>query len=91
MDKKTLIDSILARSERAMPRSHVELVLRGLERTIQAELAGSGSFALPEVGRFSVATRAARKGRNPATGEEVSIPEKRVVKFRPFKGLQEGL
>jgi DNA-binding protein HU-beta len=38
-------------------------------------------------GSFSIVKRAPRLGRNPKTGEEVPIPARRVVKFRPGKKL----
>lgn len=46
---------------------------------------------LPNVGSFSLSTRASRTGRNPRTGEKIKIPAKRVVKFNAAKGLKEVL
>jgi DNA-binding protein HU-beta len=46
---------------------------------------------LPNVGTFSLDTRASRTGRNPQTGEKIKIPAKRVVKFSATKGLKEVL
>lgn len=91
MDKKSLIDSIMARSDRVMPRSHVELVLQGLAATVQAELASAGTFSWPGVGSLQVVTRKPRQARNPRTGETMDIPEKRVVRIRPFKALRDAL
>ena len=45
--------------------------------------------AIPSLGVFSVAERKARKGRNPRTGEEITIPARKVVVFRPAKSLRE--
>jgi DNA-binding protein HU-beta len=42
-------------------------------------------------GTFYVAERKARKGRNPRTGEEIKIPARRVVRFRPSKRLLEAV
>ena len=42
-------------------------------------------------GKFEVAERAARTGRNPQTGEEMTIEAKKVVKFKPGKGLSEAV
>lgn len=42
-------------------------------------------------GRFEVINTSARKGRNPKTGEEVSIKAKKVVKFRPGKVFKNGI
>jgi DNA-binding protein HU-beta len=40
------------------------------------------TFTLPGLGKIVLVNRAARIGRNPATGEQINIPAKRVVKFR---------
>jgi len=40
-------------------------------------------------GKFEVTKRAARKGRNPKTGEEIKIPAKKVVKFKAGKKLND--
>ena len=42
-------------------------------------------------GKFEVAERAARTGRNPQTREEMTIEAKKVVKFKPGKGLSEAV
>jgi DNA-binding protein HU-beta len=42
-------------------------------------------------GHFEVRQRAARKGRNPQTGEEINIAASKVPAFRPGKGLKEGI
>lgn len=44
---------------------------------------------LTPFGKFEVVERAAREGRNPQTGEAMSIPAKNAVKFKPSKGLKE--
>jgi DNA-binding protein HU-beta len=40
-------------------------------------------------GSFEIRKRPARKGRNPATGESIKIPAKKVVKFKAYSGLKE--
>ncbi len=45
--------------------------------------------AIPGFGIFQVKERAARKGRNPKTGEEIIIPARKVVHFKPAKQLRE--
>lgn len=46
---------------------------------------------LPGFGSFSVSKRAARKGRNPATGQEINIPASKNAKFKPGKDLKESV
>ena len=45
----------------------------------------------PGFGQFKVRDRAARMARNPATGEQVKVPAKRVFKFLPAKALKEAV
>jgi DNA-binding protein HU-beta len=49
------------------------------------------SFTLPGLGKLVLVNRAARMGRNPATGEAISIPAKRVVKFRVAKACKDAV
>ena len=48
-------------------------------------------FTLPGLGKLVLVNRAARVGRNPATGEQIQIPAKRVVKFRVAKAAKEAI
>jgi DNA-binding protein HU-beta len=58
---------------------------------ISSELQAGNDVTLPGFGKFSVKARAARRGRNPKTGAELTIPACKVVSFRAAKGLQESL
>ena len=49
------------------------------------------SFTLPGLGKLVLVNRKARKGRNPATGEAIKIPAKRVVKFRVAKAAKDAI
>jgi DNA-binding protein HU-beta len=51
----------------------------------------SGVFILPGIGRLVRAERKARTGRNPATGETIKIPAKKVVKFRVAKSVKDAI
>jgi len=51
----------------------------------------NGVFVLPGIGRLVRAERKARIGRNPATGEAIKIPAKRVVKFRVSKSVKDAI
>jgi DNA-binding protein HU-beta len=61
------------------------------------ELAGlaykeaKNSFTLPGIGKLVLVNRKARMGRNPKTGEAISIPAKTVVKFRVAKACKEAV
>jgi DNA-binding protein HU-beta len=56
-----------------------------------SETKKAGSFTLPGVGKVVLSKRKARKGRNPATGEEIKIPAKTVVKMRMAKAFKEAI
>ena len=49
------------------------------------------TFTLPGLGKLVLVNRKARIGRNPATGEQIQIPAKRVVKFRVAKAAKEAI
>jgi DNA-binding protein HU-beta len=51
----------------------------------------NGVFILPGIGRLVRADRKARVGRNPATGQEIKIPAKKVVKFRLAKAVKDAI
>ncbi len=49
------------------------------------------SFTIPGLGKLVLVNRKARMGRNPATGEAIKIPAKRVVKFRVAKAAKDAI
>ena len=51
----------------------------------------SGVSVLPGIGRLVRVDRKARMGRNPATGEAIKIPAKKVVKFRVAKAVKDAI
>jgi len=56
-----------------------------------AETKKAGSFTLPGIGKLVLVKRKARMGRNPATGAEIKIPAKTVVKMRIAKACKEAI
>jgi len=58
---------------------------------ITGSLAGGGDVRLVGFGTFAVANRAATKGRNPRTGEEIDIPASKQPKFKAGKGLKDAV
>ncbi|GIU91419.1 MAG: transcriptional regulator [Acidimicrobiia bacterium] len=59
------------------------------EGIIAVELDAGRKVQIPGFGTFGTKSRSARKGRNPATGEEITIPARKYAYFRPGKGLKE--
>ena len=62
-----------------------------LADTAIAEVKKNGLFVVPGLGRLVRADRKARVGRNPATGEVINIPAKKVVKFRVAKAAKDAI
>jgi DNA-binding protein HU-beta len=56
-----------------------------------AETKKAGAFILPGIGKLVISNRKARMGFNPATGEKIKIPAKRVVKMRLAKSFKEAV
>ena len=80
MNKAQLIDAIAKDAKLSKVDSG-----KALDATISAiskALKKGDRVALVGFGSFSVAKRAARKGRNPQNGKEIKIPAKKVVKFK---------
>jgi DNA-binding protein HU-beta len=65
--------------------------LECLSSTALAEVKKNGVFVLPGIGRLVRVERKARMGRNPATGESIKIPAKKVVKFRVAKAAKDAI
>ncbi len=56
-----------------------------------SEVKKNGEFTLPGFGKLVKATRKARDGRNPATGDVIKIPAKTTVKFRLGKAMKDAV
>jgi integration host factor subunit beta len=95
---ETVIDSSITRSElvellaqqfpQLLPKD-VELAVKTLLDTMTQALSQGKRIELRGVGSFVLHHRPARVGRNPKSGEQVMIPEKKVPHFKPGKELRE--
>lgn len=85
MTKNELIDAIASQS--GLTKADSQKALNAVMESIAGELKRDGSIQLVGFGTFSVDERAAREGRNPATGAKMQIPAKKVAKWKPSKGL----
>lgn len=72
-------------------KKDVTSVLDELTALAYKEVKSGGEFVLPGFGKLVKAKRKARVGRNPATGEEIKIPAKTVVKFRLAKAAKDAV
>ena len=74
-----------------MSKKEVNGFMDALTALAYAETKKNGEFVLPGFGKLVKANRKARVGRNPATGEEIKIPAKTVVKFRLAKAAKDAI
>ena len=72
-----------------LSKAQVATFLDELAKLAAAE--AKNGFTLPGIGKLVLVNRAARMGRNPATGESIQIPAKTVVKFRVAKACKEAV
>jgi DNA-binding protein HU-beta len=88
MNKGDLIDAIAAST--GLSKADAGRAIDATTSAVAGELAGGGSVALVGFGTFSVSHRAARMGRNPATGETIHIDARNVPKFKAGKALKDA-
>lgn len=89
MTKAELIDKIVAKT--GMSKNTSEKVLKAFLDSVEEALGKESKLALSGLGTFVVEQRSERQGRNPRTGETLTIPACKIVKFRPGKQLKDAL
>ena len=87
MTKKEIVKAIS--QDVGLPKSKTrEIVQKTFDAIIDA-LVNEGRIELRNFGIFEVKKRAARPGRNPRTGDEILVPERYVVNFKPGKVMED--
>ncbi len=74
-----------------LSKKQAEAILGGLVGNIVKHLKKGERIRIGGLGILQVRKRAARMGRNPATGEAIKIPAKKVVKFRVAKAVKDAI
>lgn len=74
-----------------MKKAQAKEFFTALATLAAAEVKKNGEFTLPGFGKLVKATRKAREGRNPATGEVIKIGAKTTVKFRVGKAMKDAI
>ncbi|MCZ6698127.1 MAG: HU family DNA-binding protein [Planctomycetota bacterium] len=87
MSKSALIGHLADTNE--MTRKDVVAFMETLVDTAYKE--ARNGFTFPGIGKLVLVHRKARMGRNPATGETIKIPAKKVVKFRIAKAAKDAI
>jgi DNA-binding protein HU-beta len=75
----------------ALPKKQAHGLLADFVTTMTTHLKKGDRIRMSGLGILEVKTRAARMGRNPATGESIQIKASRKVAFRPAKELKEAI
>jgi DNA-binding protein HU-beta len=89
VNKNELIDAVASSTE--LKKSEATKAVDAVFDTIASALGKGDEVRLVGFGTFSVAARAASEGRNPRTGEKISIAASRQAKFKPGKTLKDAL
>ena len=89
MTQSQLIQALADRCE--ITKTVSKQILTRLTEIAIGEVKKNGMFVVPGLGRLVRVDRKARMGRNPATGESIKIPAKKVVKFRIAKAAKDAI
>jgi len=89
MTKSEFVDQVASRS--GLSRKDATSAVDAALETIQDALERGSDVSFPGFGKFHVARREAREGRNPATGEKMQIAASRAPKFTAGSGLKQAL
>ena len=89
MTKNDLADRVAERT--GLSGSQARQPVEAAIDAVSDELAAGGEVAIAGFGKFSVSQRAARQGRNPATGETINIAASKAAKFSAASALKKRL
>ncbi len=89
MTKSVLLSALAEKT--GLGKKEVVSFLDAVVEMAYKEVKHNGVFILPGLGKLVKVNRAARVGRNPATGATIQIPAKTVVKFRVAKAAKEAV
>ncbi|WP_194722208.1 HU family DNA-binding protein [Noviherbaspirillum malthae] len=87
MNKSEIIDTVAAQHE--LTKVKAKEIVEQVFGFVGADLKKEGRFSFPDLGTFTVSQRAARTGRNPATGESIKIKASKNVRFKAAPALKE--
>lgn len=89
MNKSDLIDQIA--KDAVITKAQATSAVNSFIGATSSALQQGDNLILVGFGTFSVSERAARKGRNPRTGQEINIPSKKVVRFKAGSELSKNV
>jgi DNA-binding protein HU-beta len=86
-----IISSVAAQYSDKLPKKVTKELLVSFLEAIEAEIISGKKARIDKLGVMYAKERAARRGRNPQTGEEITIPASKKVAFRPAKSLRDAV
>ena len=89
MNKTELIAAVAEKAE--ISKKDAEKAVKAFTDAVAEELAKGGKVQLVGFGNFEVSERPAREGRNPRTGETMTIAPSKTPKFKPGKALKDEI
>ena len=87
MSKAVLVEKIAEQAN--LTKVDAERAVKAFINVVSSSLKNDEDVALVGFGTFTTVDRAERPGRNPLTGEAITISAKKVVKFKPGKNLKD--
>jgi len=87
MTKSQIIKTVAEKND--LTKKQVTAVLESMVNLAYKE--AKNGFTIPGLGKLVLVKRKARMGRNPATGEQIRIPAKKVLKFRIAKAAKDAV
>ena len=89
MNKQEIIDYVAEVA--GISKAAAGRAVEGFVESVSDSLLKNESVTISGFGTFMISARRARRGRNPQTGESITIPARKVVRFKTGKNLAESL
>ena len=89
MNKTELVAAMAGKAE--ISKKDAEAAVKAFVEVVTEELKAGNKIQLVGFGSFEVVDRAARQGKNPATGEPMDIPASKAPKFKAGKALKDAV
>ena len=89
MTKRELIVQVAEKTGKS--KKEVEKMVSAITETIKEEIKKGNKVSITSFGTFYLGKIAKRRGRDPQTGKDITIPDMKIPRFRAGKGLKENV
>lgn len=89
MTKAEIVEKVYEKA--GFPKRESYEIVESAFEIVKEELKQGGKVKIAGFGNFSVKEKKSRRGRNPQTGDEIEIPARRVLTFKPSNVLRDAL